>query len=69
MKVDVEQQHRAIHDAKTTTNVFMKMLGDIAELGITNYKDLNTHELAYKVLEIVNEHYPNEEKVNIEEEN
>ena len=42
LKVEVEQQHRAIHDAKTTTNVFMKMLGDIAELGITNYKDLNT---------------------------
>ena len=41
LKVEIEQQHRAIHDAKTTTNVFMKMLGDIAELGISNYKDLN----------------------------
>lgn len=42
LKVEIEQQHRAIHDAKTTTNVFMKMLGDIAEMGVTNYKDLNT---------------------------
>ena len=31
------------------------------------YKDLNTHELAYKILEIVNENFPNEEKVKIEE--
>ena len=42
LKVEIEQQHRAIHDAKTTTNVFMKMLGDIAEQGVKNYKDLNT---------------------------
>ena len=42
LKVEIEQQHRAIHDAKTTSNVFMKMLGDIAELGVTNYKDLNS---------------------------
>ena len=34
-----------------------------------DYKDLNTHELAYKIVELVNEHFPNEEKVNIEEEN
>ena len=33
------------------------------------YKDLNTHELAYKVLHMVNENFPNEEKVQIEEEN
>lgn len=42
LKVEIEQQHRAIHDARTTTNAFMKMLGDIATLGVTNYKDLNT---------------------------
>ena len=33
------------------------------------YKDLNTHEIAYKVLNMVNEHFPNEEKFNIDEEN
>ncbi len=42
LKVEIEQQHRAIHDARTTNNVFMKMLGDIANLGVTNYKDLNS---------------------------
>ncbi len=42
LKVEIEQQHRAIHDARTTNNVFMKMLGDITDLGITNYKDLNS---------------------------
>lgn len=34
-----------------------------------DYKDLNTHEIAYKVLHLVNEHFPNEEKHPIEEEN
>lgn len=38
-------------------------------LNYDDYKDLNTHEIAYKVLELVNEHFPNEEKVQIEEEN
>ena len=33
------------------------------------YKDLNTHEIAYKVLNVVNENYPNEVKYVIEEEN
>lgn len=42
LKVEIEQQHRAIHDARTTNNVFMKMLGDIANMGITNYQDLNS---------------------------
>jgi 1-acyl-sn-glycerol-3-phosphate acyltransferase len=34
-----------------------------------DYKDLNTHEIAYKVLNIVNENFPNEEKYSVEEEN
>jgi 1-acyl-sn-glycerol-3-phosphate acyltransferase len=34
-----------------------------------DYKDLNTHELAYKVLHMVNDNFPNEEKIQIEEEN
>lgn len=33
------------------------------------YKDLNTHEIAYKVLEVVNENYKHERKFDIEEEN
>lgn len=34
-----------------------------------DYKDLNTHEIAYKVLNIVNENFPYEEKYSVEEEN
>lgn len=34
-----------------------------------DYKELNTHEIAYKVLELVNENYPHEAKYVIEEEN
>lgn len=34
-----------------------------------DYKDLNTHEIAYKVLNVVNENFPNEEKYSVEEEN
>lgn len=34
-----------------------------------DYKDLNTHEIAYKVLNIVNENFPDEEKYSVEEEN
>lgn len=41
LKVDVEQLHRAIHDARTTTNVFMKMLGDLFAIEIRNYNQLN----------------------------
>ena len=33
------------------------------------YQDLNTHELAYKIVSMVNENFPNEEKIQIEEEN
>ena len=42
LKVDLEQQHRALHDAHSTSNVFMKMLGDLHERCIYNYKDINT---------------------------
>lgn len=42
LKVDVEQLHRAIHDARTTNNVFMKMLGDLQEKGIYDYSELNS---------------------------
>ncbi len=34
-----------------------------------DYKDLNTHEIAYKVLNMVNENFPDEEKYSVEEEN
>ncbi len=34
-----------------------------------DYKDLNTHEIAYKVLNMVNENFLDEEKYQIEEEN
>ena len=34
-----------------------------------DYKDLNTHEIAYKVLDVVNENFPNEEKWLVHEEN
>ncbi len=42
LKVDLEQQHRALHDAHSTANVLMKMLGDLHERCIYNYKDINT---------------------------
>ena len=42
LKVELEQQHRAIHDAKTTSNVFLRMLGDLADKGVRNYKDINS---------------------------
>ena len=42
LKVDLEQQHRALHDAHSTSNVLMKMLGDLNERCIYNYKDINS---------------------------
>ena len=33
------------------------------------YKHMNTHEIAYHVVEVFNAHFPNEERVQIEEEN
>lgn len=41
LKVEIEQQHRAIHDAKTTTNVFNRMLSDLFAKNIYDYKDIN----------------------------
>ena len=43
LKVEVEpnEQHRAVYDAKTTGNVFLKMLGDATDQGITNYNQFN----------------------------
>lgn len=41
LKVDIEQQHRAIHDARTANNVFMKMLGDLYSRGIHDYSHIN----------------------------
>ena len=41
LKVEIEEQHRALSDAHTTTNVFMKMLGDLNDKGINNYADIN----------------------------
>ena len=48
------------------TTVIVRILPAIT---YDEYKDLNTHELAYKVVEVINENFPNEEKVTIEEEN
>lgn len=42
LKVEIEQQHRAIHDARTTTNVFNRMLVDLFNEGITKYNSINT---------------------------
>lgn len=42
LKVDLEQQHRALYDAHSTANVFLKMLGDLNERCIYNYKDINS---------------------------
>lgn len=41
LKVEVEQQHRAIHDAKTTTNVFNRMLADLFAKEIYDYQHIN----------------------------
>lgn len=42
LRVEIDVQHRAVADAQTTTNVFLKMLGDLSDLGITNYQDINS---------------------------
>ena len=47
------QHHRAVHDAKATTLCFMKMLYDLQDANIKNYKDINsiiTEEEAYKYI-------------------
>lgn len=40
--VNLEQHHRAIYDAKATAYIFIKMLNHLYEMGIKNYKDINT---------------------------
>lgn len=42
LKTEIEQQHRAIHDAKTTTNVFVRMLSDLFNKKIYDYQDINS---------------------------
>ena len=39
--VELFQHHRAIYDAKTTADVFLKMLKDLFEDRIFNYQDIN----------------------------
>ena len=41
LKVEVEQQHRALSDSHTTTNIFMRMLGDLSDRNVTNYNQIN----------------------------
>ena len=42
LKVEVEEQHRALSDSHTTTNAFMRMLGDLSDKGIINYNQINS---------------------------
>ena len=44
LKVEVEpnEQHRAVYDAKTTSNIFMKLLGEAIDRGLDNYSMLNS---------------------------
>lgn len=39
--VTLDQHHRACDDAKATAEIFIKMLNDLCNDGITNYKDIN----------------------------
>lgn len=43
LKVEVEpnEQHRAVYDAKTTGNIFNKLLSDAISRGFTDYNELN----------------------------
>ena len=40
--VTLDQHHRAIDDAKATALIFIKMLGDLFNDNIVNYKDINS---------------------------
>ena len=40
--VELTQHHRAIYDAEATTHIFIKMLNDLLDQGIKNYKDINS---------------------------
>ena len=43
MKVEVEtnEQHRAVYDARTTANVFQKLLAEALDRNYINYNELN----------------------------
>lgn len=43
LKVEVEpnEQHRAVYDARTTANIFMKLLSEALDRGVSNYNELN----------------------------
>lgn len=43
LKVEVEpnEQHRAVYDARTTANIFQKLLAEALDRGYTNYNELN----------------------------
>ena len=41
LKVEVVDHHRAIADARTTSHIFMKMLGDLTDHHVYNYRDIN----------------------------
>ena len=43
LKVEVEpnEQHRAVYDARTTANIFQKLLSETLDRGYTNYNELN----------------------------
>ena len=49
--VELTQHHRAIYDAEATTHIFIRMLNDLLDKGITNYNMINSlisTEEAYK---------------------
>ncbi|RIL73234.1 PolC-type DNA polymerase III [Staphylococcus devriesei] len=49
--VELTQHHRAIYDTEATAYIFIKMVQQMKELGVTNHKDINqklTNEDAYK---------------------
>ena len=41
LKVEIVDHHRAIADARTTSHIFMKMLGDLPDHHVYNYRDIN----------------------------
>lgn len=49
--VELTQHHRAIYDTEATAYIFIKMVQQMKELGVTNHKDINkklSNEDAYK---------------------
>ena len=39
--VELTQHHRAIYDTEATAYIFIKMVQQMKELGVTNHKDIN----------------------------